>query len=56
VVLKNNLAKPSRDHCQNHKSQKHSLYRVLKENWFSTLIVATLEHGLTVLTFVTVVT
>jgi len=32
VVLKNNLSKQSREHYQNHTSQKHSLYRILQEN------------------------
>jgi len=41
---------------KNHKSQKLSLYRILQENVSKLLIFAILEHGLTVLTLMTVVT
>jgi len=56
VVLKDNLARQSRDDCQTHchKSQKQVLYQTLQEN--ETLIFAFFEHILTVLTLVTVVT
>jgi len=57
VIVEHYLAKRSRNNCQNncHKSQKHVLYQILQKT-FLNRVFATLEHSLTVLTLVTVVT
>jgi len=57
VVLEDNLARESRDHCQNdcHKPEKHVLYRIL-QNFSKTLICGTFEHSLTVVTLATDIT